>query len=87
MKLPKSNSIQITNKYGNITLDALKGSSAIKLSYGNLNFGKLENALNTLDLDYVTSAQIDYMKSANISLDYSKLKVGKSEAIAHGVRR
>ena len=81
VKLPKSNSIQITNKYGNITLDALKGSSAIKLSYGNLNFGKLENALNTLDLDYVTSAQIDYMKSANISLDYSKLKVGKSEII------
>lgn len=81
VKLPKSNSIDITNKYGNISLDALKGSSAINLSYGNMNFGKLENPLNTLDLDYVTSAQIDFVKSANVTMDYSKINLGKSEVI------
>lgn len=81
VKLPKTNSIAITNKYGNISLDALKGSSAIDLSYGNMNFGKLENALNTWDLDYVTSAHVDFVKSANISLDYSKMSLGKSEVI------
>lgn len=81
VKLPKTNSISLTNKYGNISLDALKGSSAINLSYGNLNFGKLENALNTFDLDYVTSAQVDYLKSANIMMDYSQINIGQSEII------
>ena len=81
VKLPKTNSIDITNKYGNITLDGLKGSSAIDLSYGNMNLGKLENALNIWDLDYVTTANVDMVKSANITMDYSKLTLGNSEVI------
>lgn len=81
VKLPKTNSVNLTNRYGNISLDALKGSSVINLDYGNLNLGNIQNPLNTWDLDYVTSANVDFVKSANITMDYSKLNVSKSEII------
>lgn len=81
VKLPKTNNVNLINRYGNISLDVLKGTSVITLDYGNLTLGKMENALNTWDLDYVTSANIDFAKSANITMDYSKLSLGRSEVI------
>lgn len=81
VKLPKSNNINITNRYGNISLDQLKGNSVIHLDYGNMNLGKMENALNTWDLDYVTSASVDFVKSAQLTMDYSRINISKSEVI------
>ncbi|NLN33912.1 MAG: hypothetical protein GX159_10015 [Flavobacteriaceae bacterium] len=81
VKLPKTNNINITNRYGNISLDQLKGSSVIQLDYGNMSLGKMENALNTWDLDYVTSANVDFVKSVHMDLDYSKVNIKKSELI------
>lgn len=81
VKLPKTNNINIKNQYGNLFLDELKGSSNIQLDYGNLSFGKLHNALNNFNLDYVTSAKIDFIKSANINADYSKIEITKGEVI------
>ncbi|HLV23339.1 MAG TPA: hypothetical protein VKY36_00985 [Moheibacter sp.] len=81
VKLPKTNNVNLTNRYGNISLDMLKGSSVLNLDYGNLNLGNMQNPLNTWDLDYVTSANVDFVKSANITMDYSKLNVSKSEVI------
>src|SRR5690606_10680130 len=57
------------------------GAVNINLKYGNLTFGKLYNAINNFDLAYVTSAKIDYVKSAVIDADYSKLDINKSEVL------
>src|SRR5690606_35214775 len=76
-----SNNINITRRYGNILLDQLKGSSVIQLDYGNMSLGKIEIALNTWDLDYVTSANVDFVKSVHMDLDYSKVNIKKSELI------
>lgn len=81
VKLPKTNGINIENRYGNLFLDETKGMVNIDLQYGNLTFGKLNNAINNFDLDYVTTAKIDYVKSANIDADYSKLEINKAEVI------
>lgn len=81
VKLPKTNNVNLTNRYGNISLDLLKGSSVINLDYGNLNLGTMQNPLNTWDLDYVTSANVDFVKSANLNMDYSKLHLTKSEIL------
>lgn len=81
VKLPKTNSIEIRNQYGNLFLDELKGASNINVDYGNITVGKLHNSLNTLNLDYVTTAKIDYVKSATVNIDYSKLDINKAEVL------
>ncbi|SMC66007.1 hypothetical protein [Moheibacter sediminis] len=81
VKLPKTNSIELRNQYGNLFLDELKGSSNINVDYGNITIGKLHNALNNINLDYVTSAKIDYVKSAVVNIDYSKLEINKAEVL------
>lgn len=81
VKLPKNNNIDIRNRYGNLFLDELKGSSNINVDYGNITLGKLHNALNTINLDYVTSAKIDYIKSATVNVDYSKIEINKADVL------
>lgn len=81
VKLPKTNNIGITNRYGNIFLDELKGTSSIDLDYGSMSLGKLYNSVNVWNLDYISDAKVDFVKSANIDADYSKLEIGKSEVL------
>ncbi len=81
VKLPKTNSIGIVNRYGNVFLDELTGSSNIHLEYGSMSLGKLHNSLNSWDLNYISDAKVDFVKSANINAGYSKLEIGKSEIL------
>lgn len=81
VKLPKTNNIGITNRYGNIFLDELKGTSNIDLDYGSMSLGKLYNSLNIWNLDYISDAKVDFVKAANINADYSKLEISKSEIL------
>lgn len=81
VKLPKSNNITINNRYGDIILNELNGSSKISLDYGNMKFGNLNNSLNTWDLDYVSKAEVQYMKTALINADYSNLIIENSEIL------
>lgn len=81
VKLPKTNSIDINNQYGNLYLDELNGSSNINLDYGNMTLGKLYNAINNFNLNYVTTAKIDYVRAANVDVDYSKLDINKSDVL------
>lgn len=81
VKLPKTNSIGIINRYGNIFLDELNGASNIQLDYGSMSLGKLHNLLNNWNLDYISDAKVDFVKSANINADYSKLEITKAEIL------
>lgn len=81
VRLPKTNSINIENRYGNLYLDETRGAVNIGLKYGNLTFGKLLNAINNLDMAYVTNAKIDYVKSAVIDAAYSKIDISKAEVL------
>jgi hypothetical protein len=81
VKLPKSNNIDIVNRYGNIYLDELNGSSKIDLSYGSMSLGKLNNNLNNWNLDYISNSKVDYVKSAIVNSDYSHLEISKAEIL------
>lgn len=81
VKLPKSNNIEITNRYGNIYLDELNGKSKIDLQYGSMSLGKLNNSLNNWELDYTTNSTVEYVKSAIVNADYSHLDIRKSEVL------
>src|SRR5699024_1343543 len=79
VKLPKTNHVSLTNEYGNISIDELFGNSAVILEYGNLNIEKLNSPTNDFQLKYVSQANIDEVKKANINASYTKVNIGNTE--------
>jgi hypothetical protein len=81
VKMPKSNSIDLNNDYGNIYLDDLEGNADINCDYGKISIGNLKAKDNRIKLDYCSNSNITYMKSGAINVDYSKLNIETSENI------
>ncbi len=81
VKMPITNNADFHNKYGNIDIDELKGKSNINCDYGSIEIGKLHNADNLIEINYCSSSEIDYMRSGNVSADYSTLKIDESEKL------
>lgn len=79
IKLPATNSVNLSNDYGGIYLDELKGKATIDCDYGKLEIGKLLSRGNVLKFDYTSKSTIDYVKGASIYADYSGYTIGKSE--------
>ncbi|MFK8060872.1 MAG: hypothetical protein AB8B78_12370 [Polaribacter sp.] len=81
VKMPKSNSVDLDNDYGNIYLEDLDGKAAINCDYGKISVGDLSASNNDINLDYCSSSSINYMKSGDINVDYSKISVDKSQSL------
>lgn len=81
IKLPKTNNIDITNRYGNVYLDELKGSTKFNVDYGTMSIGKLHHAINDFNLDYITLAKIDYINIGKFNADYTKVDISKSKIL------
>ena len=81
IKMPITNNADLNNKYGAIELDKLKGKANLNCDYGNINVDQLLNDSNTINLDYCGSSEINFIKSGSINIDYSKLKIDKSETL------
>ena len=79
VKMPATNSIDLNNDYGNIYLDKIYGKADIKCDYGKISIGELLAKNNTINLDYCATSTINYMKSGDLNIDYSKLNVDRSE--------
>ncbi|MGQ3679248.1 hypothetical protein [Tenacibaculum discolor] len=79
VKMPVTNNADLNNKYGNIELDKLEGKSNINCDYGKIQIDQLLNETNNINLDYCGTSEINFMKSGNLSVDYSKLTIIKSE--------
>ena len=77
--MPATNSIDLNNDYGNIYLDKIYGKADIKCDYGKISIGELLAKNNTINLDYCATSTINYMKSGDLNIDYSKLNVDRSE--------
>ncbi|CAL2104255.1 conserved exported protein of unknown function [Tenacibaculum sp. 190130A14a] len=75
VKMPKTNNADFHNKYGNIELDEIEGKTNINCDYGKIEIDKLLNSSNTIDLDYCSASEINFMESGNVNIDYSKLKI------------
>lgn len=79
VKMPKTNSVNLDNDYGNIYLDKLSGKADINCDYGKISIGELTASNNNINLDYCSTSIINYMKSGDINIDYSKLNIDNSE--------
>ncbi len=77
IKLPVTNSIDIDNDYGAISIDKLDGNAKINCDYGQLHIGELRADNNYLSFDYTSKSTIAYMKSGKISADYSYFTLEK----------
>lgn len=77
VKMPVSNSLNVSNDYGAIFLDDLDGSANISCDYGKINIGELRNMRNNINMDYTNKSTIEFMKNGDINADYSTLHVEK----------
>ena len=78
IKMPVTNNANLSNDYGEISLDKLEGSTKINCDYGRLNIGELLSSDNKINIDYTNKSTIDFMKDGEINADYSTLHVEKS---------
>src|SRR5210317_1002942 len=77
VKMPVSNSLNVSNDYGAIFLDDLDGSANISCDYGKINIGELRNMRNNINMDYTNKSTIEYLKNGSINADYSTLHIEK----------
>jgi len=81
VKMPVTNSLNVSNDYGAISLNRLEGHAKIYCDYGKLSIGDLLADDNYLSFDYTSNSNIEYMKSGKINADYSSFTLVKAENI------
>ncbi len=81
VKMPKSNAVDLDNDYGSIYLDNLDGKADINCDYGKIIVGELAANNNNINLDYCSNSNIDFMKSGNVNVDYSKITIDKTQNV------
>ncbi|MEI7895682.1 MAG: DUF4097 family beta strand repeat-containing protein [bacterium] len=74
ISMPVTNSLDVTNKFGDIFINELQGKARINLGYGNLEARKLGNSDNLLDIKF-SKANVNWIKGAVLSLKYSDMKL------------
>ena len=81
IKVPVTNSVNLENDYGAISLDKLEGHAKISCDYGQLHIGELWAENNSLNFDYTNNSTIAFMKSGKIDADYSGFTLEKGEKL------
>ncbi len=77
VKMPITNSLDLSNDYGSINLTKLEGHAKISCDYGQMIIGELMADDNYLNFDYTSKSSIEYMKSGKINADYSGFTLEK----------
>ncbi|TRZ43484.1 hypothetical protein [Robertkochia solimangrovi] len=78
VKVPVGNHVDLSNDYGSINLDRLDGNAEISCDYGRIDIGYLNGNSNRLSFDYTSKSEIEYVKNARISADYSGYTIAKA---------
>lgn len=78
VKAPVTNRVDLSNDYGSINLDKLKGDAQISVDYGKIMIGELHGNNNLLSFDYTRNSSIGYVKRARISADYSEFTIDEA---------
>ena len=81
IKLPKTNSVDLTNDYGTIRLNRLEGKANISCDFGKLIIGELFADNNILAFDYTSNSSIEYIKGGTITADFSDFEIEKAGEI------
>lgn len=81
IKIPVSNTVDLSNDYGSINLDRIDGKAKISCDYGKLMLGDLNGDNNELSFDYTNNSEIKFIKSGNINADYSSYRLEDANKI------
>ncbi|MCF8302184.1 MAG: hypothetical protein K9I94_02835 [Bacteroidales bacterium] len=80
VKLPKSMSVELENKFGDIFLDKQDGRVDIDLAYGALDAGMLNHTKNYIEISF-GSAEIDFIAGGQFDTKYSEISVEESKEL------
>lgn len=72
--MPVDGNVQLTNDYGDVSVDTLNGFCGINCDYGNVTLGHI-NGRTELNLDYSRSSRIGYAQRLEMNIDYSQITV------------
>ncbi|MGY0392293.1 hypothetical protein ACW5R3_07050 [Bizionia sp. KMM 8389] len=81
VKMPMSNSVDLENDYGSITLDKLEGNAKINCDYGKITTKELLGTNNDIEFDYTKNSYFEYINHARINADYSEFTIAKAKTI------
>lgn len=79
IKLPITNSINISNDFGNVNVDTLKGVAIINCDHGNITTKELMADGNELNFDHTKDCYFEYINSGKINADFSSYTVAKAK--------
>ena len=78
--MPAKNQLDITNRFGGITLPDLFGKVTVSLSYGNLVGQQLTNPENNIKVRF-GEARIESFNSGDLNISYGKLFLGTADKL------
>lgn len=81
VKVPVTNSVDLNNDYGTITLNEIKGKAEINCDYGKILIGSLYHENNSINIDYTSDSEIELMNGGTINADYSKFRIEKAKNV------
>lgn len=79
IKIPITNSIDITNDFGSVSVDTLKGKAIINCDHGNITTKELMAENNELNFDHTKDCYFEYINSGTINADFSGYTVAKAK--------
>jgi hypothetical protein len=77
ISMPANINVNLTNKFGDIIIDEVKGSGIIDLAYGSVNCKRLSGSKNDLEIKF-SEGFIGYIQSADMELKYSELEIDEA---------
>lgn len=82
IKMPITNRVNLSNDYGNINLDKLKGQAKLSCDYGKITTKELMASDNSISFDYSKGCYFEYINSGKVNADYSDFTIAKTKDIS-----
>ncbi|EGV42791.1 hypothetical protein BZARG_3002 [Bizionia argentinensis JUB59] len=81
IKMPITNSVDLSNDYGSINLDKLEGDAKINCDYGKITTKELMGNNNIIEFDYTKNSYFEFINNGRIKADYSGFVVANAKNI------
>lgn len=80
VNMPRRNNLDLTNKFGNVSIDDFEGNLSLALEYGKLKTQKLSGTENDIKVKF-GSVDITSIENGKLDISYSKLTIDKAQKI------
>lgn len=85
VKMPATNQLKMKNTFGDAFIGDLIGATDLRVEYGSMELGKLENKANDIVMKF-GDMEVEYLKAANLNMEYGSLEIGKADYLDLYVR-